>query len=252
MSLNVRSIFITGCNRGLGLEFVKQFLKLPTPPQHVFATCRNPEKAEELQSLSKEHSNLIVLKLDVNDESTIAAAKHNADKYLAESGLTILLNNAGVNFKLPFAKVTSENMMLAYKTNVIAPCLLTKELRPLLKIASDKEKPSSALSCNRAAVINMGAIIGSIATTKLGTGYYDYGTSKAALNMITKNFSVEFKRDKILSLALHPGWVSTDMGGPKATMTPAQSVGAILNLLANVKNEHNGLFLDHNGKQIPW
>lgn len=243
-------MLISGANRGIGLELISQIVKLPSSPQHLFAACRNPEKAEKLKSLAKDHSNIHVIKINVDDEASIMAAKMEVENYLGQCGLNLLLNNAGIKAGLRLNTINSEDMLQVYKTNVVGPCLMVKAFLPLLKIAASKSDVPD-FSCSRAAIINISSILGSVSCTRDISKYYDYDASKAALNMITKNMAVDLKSDKILSVAIHPGWVSTDMGGPNADIKPAKSAEGIIKVLSMLKGEHNGSLIEYTGKILP-
>ncbi|GAB1599266.1 uncharacterized protein LOC115215063 [Argonauta hians] len=251
MQLGVKSVLITGCSRGLGLEFVKQFLKSPTPPQYLFATCRNPEKAEELQSLKKDHSNLHILPLDITDENSIIKTKDMVENEIKENGLNLLINNAGQKLSVTFDTLNFESMMDAYKVNAVAPTIMTKVFFPLLKTAAAKENLSTSLSCNRAAVVNISSNLGSVTANRHRALYYEYCSSKAALNMLTKDLSIHLKPFNILVVALHPGWVKTDMGGSQADLTSESSVEQSLNVLASLNESNAGYLIDYKGSVIP-
>lgn len=95
--MNPDSIFITGANRGLGLEFVKRIFSQPTSPKHLFAACRDPSKAEELRKLAEQHTCLRVVKLDVTKDSDIDAAFQEVSTHLGDGeGINLLINNSGV------------------------------------------------------------------------------------------------------------------------------------------------------------
>ncbi|CAI9716147.1 CC-factor-like-like [Octopus vulgaris] len=251
MVLNVKSVLITGSSRGIGLEFVKQLLRLPTPPRYVFATCRNPEKAEDLQSLKKDNSNLRIVPLDICNEASIIKAKEAVENEVEDNGLNLLINNAGLKLSVTFEKLNFDSMMEAFKTNAVAPSVLTRIFFPLLKAAAAKENPSTNLSCNRAAVVNISSILGSVTATREKAFFYEYSSSKAALNMITKDFGIHLKPHNVLAVALHPGWVQTDMGGKTAALTPESSVKQSLNTLSTLNESNAGFLIDYQGSVIP-
>lgn len=107
------------------------------------------------------------------------------------------------------------------------------------------------MGIQRAAILNMSSLLGSIADNDLG-GLYAYRASKAALNAATKSLSRDLLSDGILCVALHPGWVRTGLGGPNAPMDVETSVGQLWQTIVNLKDEHNGGFYQYDGKQIPW
>jgi len=163
--------------------------------------------------------------------------------------LNVLFNNAGVSGK--FARLTylkPKTLMESFEVNTVAPTMLTKELYPLLKKASTASQ--EPMGIGKAAVINMSSILGSIAENNGGN--FAYRASKAALNSITKTMSAEFKGDKIMVVSIHPGWVKTDMGGPKAPLSVEESTNTTIKTLYGLKEEHNGAFIDYTGKPLPW
>ncbi|XP_053305132.1 C-factor-like [Spea bombifrons] len=252
-SLRINSVLVTGSNRGIGLELVKRFLE-KVNPQHVFATCRNPEGAQELKSLAAHHPNLEVIQLEVTDRNCIKAAYHVIEKKLNGRGLNMLINNAAIAMENTVETADENEMINSFKTNTIAPMILTQEFLPLLNKAA-QENASMKNSCNKASVINITSSLGSVGDVPSFYANYPkigYRCSKAALNMLTRCQTEAHKGSGILFVALHPGWVQTDMGGPMAPMTVQESVSGIVGVLETLSEEQNGLFLDWKGDQIPW
>ncbi|KAM6324758.1 uncharacterized protein O3Q21_005316 isoform 1-T1 [Podargus strigoides] len=213
--LHVRSVLVTGANRGIGLGLVRHFLGLPSPPKWVFAACRDPkgQRAQELQNLASKHHNLVIIPLDVTDPTSIKAAAASVGEQLGGSGLNLLINNAGTAKLVSLGSETLESMTQVYTTNTIGPLLVSQAFLPLLKTAA-QGSPGSALSCSKAAIINMSSSAGSIEELYLWgpTHVVSYRSSKAALNMLTKCQSLGYREHGILCVALHPGWVQTSMG----------------------------------------
>ncbi|NXO05639.1 GSFK dehydrogenase, partial [Oriolus oriolus] len=214
--LHVCSVLVTGANRGLGLGFVQHFLRTPNPPQWIFATCRDPkgQRAQELQNLASKHHNVVVIALDVANPATITAAAAKVGEHLGGSGLNLLINNAGMVKPKTLDAETSEDMTETYTTNTVGPLLMGQAFLPLLKKAA-QGSPGSGLSCSKAAIINISSIGGSIASSY---GWeqmqvVSYRCSKAALNMLSKCQSLAYREHGVLCVALHPGWVQTDLGG---------------------------------------
>ncbi|GIX94947.1 c-factor [Caerostris extrusa] len=250
-SKRIANVLITGANRGIGLEFVKQFLNLPTPPNLIFATCRNPGKtAEDLQELAKSNPNVKVLQLDVKDEKSFPVIRQQLEQEIGESGLNLLINNAGIALRNNLENVTKEAMMENFEVNAVSPLLLTKELLPLLKTAAIKVGGNS-LSCSRAGVVNITSKMSSLDDNTSG-GSYSYRTSKTALNMVTKSLSVDLKPHGILALVLHPGWVQTEMGRKGALITTATSVSEMMNTIQLSNEKHSGIMFNYDGEVIPW
>lgn len=116
-----RAVFITGASRGLGLEFVKQILSKPSPPQFLFAACRDPSRADELQALAKENGNLKIIKMDVTKDEEIESAFEQTTGILENRGLNLLINNAAINSKTDTGFLetqTRERMQSHFDTNV--------------------------------------------------------------------------------------------------------------------------------------
>ena len=229
----VRSVLITGCNRGIGLELVKQFLSQDAPPQHLFATCRDPSSAKDLKTLQEKYKEkLHILKLDVTHWSEHAKVVDYVEKIVgADQGLNLLINNAGV---LPSLKtledVTPDVMIQAYQTNCVAPLFLTRAFLPLLRAASGIASPEQKMTIEGACVVEMSTAVASIAENGRG-GNYPYRCSKSGLNMAMKNLSIDLEKDGILVMAMHPGWVKTDMGGPDAFITTEECAIEMLSTL---------------------
>ncbi|XP_062477221.1 LOW QUALITY PROTEIN: uncharacterized protein LOC134164963 [Pezoporus occidentalis] len=206
---------------------------MPTPPQWVFAACRAPteQRAQELQRLASRHRNLVIIPLEVTDPASIKAAAAQVGERLGGSGLTLLINNAGMVVLNALDKETLEDMTHVYTTNTIGPLLMGQAFLPLLKKAA-QGSPGSLLSCSKAAIINMSSHGVSIS---FPAGWdlmqiVSYRCSKAALNMLTKFQSLTYKEDGVLCAAFHPGWVQTDLGssaGHTGRLVPSQSRKAL-------------------------
>jgi len=254
-----RNVLVTGASRGLGLELVKQLVKNPEnqpnrSPAKVIATCRNPGNADELMELaSEEKDRLFVKALDVLDYDSFPDFVNNDIKPIVQGeGVTCLINNAGVSGQsLNVEKVNPEAMLETYKTNAIGPLMLTKSMVPLLKIGAQKDIRNGAL------VVNMSSVLGSIKLNhpRMSQGYggaYPYRSSKAALNMVTRSLCLDLFSLNIKTMAMHPGWVNTDMGGMNATLTPENSVACMLEVIENFDSDlYNGNLVDYKGQIMP-
>lgn len=243
-------MLITGSNRGIGLEFVKQFAQLhPDPPKHVFAGCRSPDSAKDLIELQKKYKNITIVKIDLDKEMTFAEAVKVVTDKVGEEGLNLLINNAGVGSLNGIDEVTVDEMIQSYKVNAVGPLMVVKAFLPLLRKAGSG---AGEMSCYKSAVINISTGMASIAENDTG-GMYSYRSSKAGLNMITKNLSLDLKKDGILVTAIHPGWVKTDMGGPRATTKPEDSIKALLKIMDSLNGEQfTGKFYHFSGREMAW
>jgi NAD(P)-dependent dehydrogenase (short-subunit alcohol dehydrogenase family) len=230
---------VTGANRGLGLEFVRQLL---ARGDRVVATCRQPGRATALNALAGEHpGRLHVLPLDVSDPRAIAELVRELlllDSDDARDRIDLLVNGAGVlHSGERFGSVSAVNLDDSFRTNAMGPFLLTQALAPRL--------------ADGARVANITSQLGSIAnTTRFGTPSYDI--SKAAQNMATALLAAALRDRGIVVVALHPGWVQTDMGGSGANVTPADSVAGLLRVIGALKPSDSGTFLDWRGQSLPW
>jgi len=243
------SILITGANRGLGLEFVKQFLGAQSPPKHVIATCRDPSKAKDLANLQESCESLHVLKLEAGDMSSFENFSSQVKSIVGDDGLNLLINNAGMNPKNALlADQTKDDLMQTLEVNVAGPLFLSRALLPLLRQGADKN-PGSGLSCTRAGIVNISSIMASN-TKYSGIPHYSYRTSKAALNMAMTCLSHEVSPMGVLVACVHPGWVQTDMGGPKAAVTPENSIAGMIKLMGELTE--TGWFGDYTGETYPF
>ncbi|XP_061386563.1 C-signal [Musca vetustissima] len=247
----MNSILITGCNRGLGLGLVKALVNLPKPPKHVIATCRNKEQAKELQDLACANSNLHIMEIDLRNFNLYDKFVQQIDEITSAKGLNVLFNNAGISPKSTRINMTNaDDIINTLHTNTVVPIMLAKACLPLLKKAS-KANESLDLGVQRAAIINMSSMLGSMELNETG-GLYAYRTSKAALNAATKSLSIDLFPHKILCVALHPGWVRTEMGGKNAPLEVEPTTAEIIDTVMKFNATHNGGFYQHDGKKLPW
>lgn len=239
-----RTALVTGANRGIGLDFARQLL---ARGDHVVAACRQPGKATALNTLAGEHpGRLHVLPLDVADAKSRASLVHDLPLVLGEDGgIDLLVNNAGVlHSGERFGHVEQATLEDSLRINTIGPFLLAQALAHLLTDVVDAE-PS------RTVIANISSQLGSITnTTRFGTPSYDI--SKAAQNMGSVLLARALAERGIVVLALHPGWVQTEMGGAQAQVAPADAVSGLLQVIDAATMAHSGTFLDWRGKPLPW
>ncbi|XP_048372182.1 C-factor-like [Sphaerodactylus townsendi] len=215
-ALHVRSVLVTGSDRGIGLGLVTRFLEKRDPPEWVFATSLDLEGShgKKLKKLAGHHPNLVVLQLDVRDLKSIEAATRKVEEHVKEHGLTLLINNAAILIKFTcLVTETAENMERQFNTNTIGTLQVSQAFLPLLKTAALRS-PMEGLSCSKSAIINMSSDFSSI--EKMSgwclSQVVSYRCSKVAVNMLTRCMSLEYKQFGILCLSMHPGWVKTGMG----------------------------------------
>ncbi|XP_063001373.1 C-signal-like [Elgaria multicarinata webbii] len=247
-----RSVLITGTNRGIGLGLVRGLAAASPSPELIIATCRYPDKAQELHQLCKQYRNIKILRLDVVSENSINEVVKEVEGIVGPQGLNCLINNAGINVLASLDEVTAETMLTVYKTNTVAQLMVSKAFLPLLRKAAQQ---STGMGCHRAAIINMSsrsACMQFVDVNDLALGVYPYRIAKTALNMVTRCLAADLKSDGILCISLHPGWIQTDMGGKKAPLKIQDTIPSILSVLAQLGEKDNGSFLDWQGKTLPW
>ena len=229
-----RRSLVTGANRGLGLEFVRQLL---ARGDHVIAACRHPGKASDLNRLAGDHpGRLHVLPLDVADEKSRNAFAHELP--LVADGIDLLINNAGVlHSGERWGSVSEANLVDSLRTNAMGPFLLTQAVASQL--------------ADGAGVANISSGMGSLGDDP-DFHSPSYRISKAALNMATRMLAKALEARAIPVVALCPGWVKTDMGGSSAQITPPESVSALLQVIDAATMERSGGFFDRFGKPMPW
>ena len=227
--------FITGCNRGLGLEFVQQLL---ARGQRVIATCRDIATSTDLTALTLKHSGqLSLVEMDVSDE----ASMREAVALLNDEAIDVFINNAGVYGPRDanFGNVDGPAMAEVLYTNAVAPVLLTQLLIDNVRKGSGKK------------LVYVSSKMGSIADNGRG-GSYIYRSSKTALNSIVKSLALDFAPEGIAAATLHPGWVRTDMGGPNGLIDAPESVSGMLNVIDGLSVANTGQFFNYDGATIAW
>ncbi len=228
---------ITGANRGIGLALVREYLR--HPEVQLFAACCRPDAAHDLQALSADHPDrLVVLPLEVTDPEAVSAVA--AAVAARTDGLDALINNAGINPPgQSLAEIDTETMLHVLHVNTVAPLMVTKVFLRLLEGGVSPR------------VVNVSSIMGSLSHTS-GGGYYAYRTSKAALNMVTRIMAGDLRARGITVICLHPGWVRTDMGGGGAPLSPEESAQGIVRVISRLSPADSGHFLQWNGEELPW
>lgn len=223
------TVLVTGANRGLGLEFVKQ---LALRGDHVIATVRNPQKLPiELISAAKE-----IIPLEVSDVAGIDALAAR----LKGRPIDMLINNAGVmDEDKSVDTISMAAFERVFRINTFAPALLTKALAPNLRAGAWKK------------VLNISSTLGSITYASQGFSYA-YNASKAALNMISARMAKDLKTDGIIVVSFCPGWNKTDMGGPDAPLEASDSIRSLLGIADRLTLHDTGKFLSHEGQTIPF
>ena len=236
----MKTVFITGTNKGLGLEFTRQYL---TEGWNVIATCRSPSTAKDLLSLKEKHpSNLTILSMDLTNEASI---KQLGEK-IGERPIDIFISNAGTATGYTsganlndFGNVQSEPWVDIFRTNCVAPLLLAQVVHPNILLGSDKKlifitsKPASI-------------------TENTGGALYMNRSSRTALNQVIKSLSIDLYEQGISVASVSPGWVKTDSGGEGALIDAETSVSGIKKVIEELDMSQTARFCDYKGEAIAW
>lgn len=228
-------VFISGTNRGIGLELT---LQMVNKGYTVIAGYRTEESSQQLFEEANRKENIVPIKVDITKSDELSKLY---DFIQTEFNyLDILINSAGINIS-PSAKIGNlewEDIAKTIETNIGGPFLATKTLFPLIKNSYLRK------------VINISSIMGSIKLTNGGAT--PYRISKSGLNMLMRNQSLEYKDEEVTVVSIHPGWVKTDMGGSSATMTVEESARKIIEIIERISLNDSGDFISVNGDIIPF
>src|SRR5215471_193144 len=229
------AVLITSANRGLGLEFAVQYL---ADGWHVYATCRQPKSAEKLQRLAqKEKDKIDVFAMDVTNGSSV----DRAAKKIGGDAIDVLINSAGIIGK-PGQKtghVDFASWAQVFDVNTMGPLRVTEAF--VDNIARSERK----------LVVTITSGMGSIADNTSG-GSIAYRSSKAAVNMVMRSLAIDLSPRGITCVVINPGWVKTDMGGPNASITPADSVAALRRTIGGLRPAQSGKFFHYDGRPYDW
>ena len=229
------TLLITGANRGLGLEFARQYA---AAGWRVLACCRTPENADKLQALADATQGRVTLHaLDVADLSAI----DDLAQQLRGTPIDLIINNAGIypDRNSGFGNIDYDAWMMALLVNTMAPMKIIEAFIPNLEAGQGKT------------VATVSSKMGSLDDNTSG-GCYLYRSSKAAANMVMKSLSLDLAPKGIRAVILHPGWVQTDMGGPNALISAEQSVSGMRQVLERVTGSDSGRFISYDGREIAW
>lgn len=224
------TILISGANRGIGLEFVRQYA--PTGAK-ILACCRKPEEADALRAVE---GDITLHTLDVTD----AAQINDLATSLKDEAIDILICNAGIyGPKLGLGELDYSAWLDVLNVNTLSPIRLAEAFMPHLEKGERK------------IIANITSKMGSIADNTSG-GSYIYRSSKAALNAATKSLAEDLRPRDFTCIVMHPGWVRTDMGGPNGLIDANESVLGMKTILDYLSIEQTGLFFNFDGGLIPW
>ena len=234
------TVFVTGANRGLGYEHVKQYAE---KGWKVIACARNPEQAKELKELQKEHGkNFIIEQLEVVDHDRI---EELAEKY-SDEAIDILINNAGTTGPMGVPGAMGYQKIDSMDYQIWRDILEVNLLSPF-KIATAFH--NHVARSDKKILIMMSSDLGSVEQNNFG-GFYSYRASKSALNIISKGMSVDWNDVTVIALA--PGWCKTYLGGDEAEIEPAESVEQQQEMFEGIAAKDSGKFLDRFGKEVAW
>ena len=247
---------ISSPSRGIGLEFAKQILE--RSESKVIGLIRDPNN-KELDELSNKFSNRYTsIAMDLQNQNSIDVACKQVEKLLNGNTISLLLNVAGIlgdgkTLPGPERSISSINREWLQQTmdiNLIGHIMVSQALLPYLKGDKNKETFSK--------IASLSARVGSISDNRLG-GWYSYRMSKAALNQFTKTASIELKKQRCLTLALHPGTTDTDLSIPfQKNVAPEKlfpvwySVASMLDVIWESGPNQSGKFYAYDGIEIPW
>ena len=229
------TILITGANRGLGLEFTRQYLK---EGWTVIAACRNPGAARGLQDLEAGSKGaLTVVELDVTDGASVKRAAGR----LQGRAIDVLLNGAGIYGQggQKLGSLDYEDWRQVLEVNLLGPARVCEAFLDGLERS------------DRRLIVTITSGMGSLADNTSG-GSILYRTSKAAVNMLMRASALDLKPRGITCIVVNPGWVKTDMGGPNAKLSPEESIQAMRRLIAKLGPEDSGKFYNYDGREYPW
>lgn len=230
----MKHVFITGANRGIGLSLVTYYLQQGAK---VSATYRDESSATELFTLTKQYDTLSLYQLELTDYSAIL----KLPQQLSESKIDLLINNAGYYGPkgYGFGNCDVTEWKKVFEINAIAPQKLVEALYPSLQLSNDKT------------IVCISSKVGSMTENTSGGGYL-YRSSKAALNSVVKSLSNDLKPEGFTVIAMHPGWVQTEMGGPNALISTEESVTGLTKVIAQLSIDNSGQFLNFDGTELPW
>lgn len=245
---------ITGASRGLGLALADLLASKPDITK-VFATSRS--ESDGIKALvAQTQGKVEFVALDVVSQESAKRAAAQVEKSLGGKGLDVLVNNAG---QMPFTANGIENMDNlddTFKVNVTGVHYVTSAFLPLLKKGGLKK------------VINISTTLGSIgkSATYSAVPTPAYKITKAALNMLTVQYSLAFADQGFTFVAITPGWIQTDLGGPSADLTIEQGSKAVTDIIFRVSEKETGTFINvhvpgwekapginqYDGENPPW
>lgn len=238
----MNTTLITGANRGLGLELVRQYA---ADGWRVIACARAPD-APDLQAVSREHADRVSTHaLDITDSTAVDRLAAE----LAGTPIDVLLNVAGTMGSRGFAshgppiqqfgRMDYDDWLQILRVNVLAQMKLAEAF--VDHVAASEQKK----------IVTLSSELGSVGGNTRG-GLYGYRTSKAAVNAIMKSMAIDLAPRGIIAIPMHPGWVRTDMGGPSAPLDASESAAGMRRVIAGLTAAESGRFFRYDGQELPW
>ncbi|WP_126166759.1 SDR family oxidoreductase [Shewanella khirikhana] len=226
-------VVITGANRGIGLALTKLYSAAGCD---VAACCRNPDDANALHALMDSHEGLELFELDVSSSDAIASL----GEALHGRPIHRLINNAGYYGPrgVMLGNTPEDEWQQLFAINCIGPLKLVEAL-------------TEGLCQGQGIIANLTSKMGSMADNGSG-GAYLYRSAKAAQNAVTKSLAIDLAPFNVKAVALHPGWVQTDMGGPGALIDTDTSAQGLYRVIEGLSTAQSGGFFDYQGNTIPW
>jgi NAD(P)-dependent dehydrogenase (short-subunit alcohol dehydrogenase family) len=229
-------MLLTGAGRGIGLEFARQWVRRG---DHVFALARRMDASSALAALARAHAGALhVAACDVAEDASVERAR----RAVAEvwDALDVVLNNAGVfgATDATLASLDLDEVRRVFEVNTLGPVRVSRAFLPLLEKGA------------RPRLVHVTSGLGSVADNRSG-GHWAYRIAKTGLNMVSRNLAHEVGSKGVVSAALCPGWVRTDMGGADAPLTPEEAVADMIRTIDGLRAEHNGGVFDRFGRPAP-
>lgn len=229
------TILVTGANRGLGLEFVRQYT---AAGDRVIAACRTPVKADALLAIAAGSGGRVTVHpLDVTEDGSVSAFK----SVLGDQPIDIAIANAGIygGTRQSWQDIDYDAWMRTLAVNLIAPMRLAQIVHANLRAAQGK-------------FIAITSSMGSNSGGDGDGGMLAYRTSKAALNKLVSTLAQDWRADGIVAVPISPGWVKTDMGGPQAPLSPEASIAAMRAFFGHLGPSESGKLFDYDGTPMAW
>lgn len=229
------SVLITSASRGIGLEFVRQYA---ADGWQVFAACRAPATASELESIARASEGQVeLLAMDVTDGKSVRSAATR----LRDMSIDVLINSAGImgSPKQDLGEMDYASWAAVLEVNTMGPMRVTEAF--VEHVGRSERK----------IIVTITSGMGSLADNSSG-GWIAYRSSKAGVNMVMRTVALDLKSRGVICVLLNPGWVKTDMGGPNANLTVESSVSSMRSVIARLTPADTGKFFHHKGNEFPW